>query len=107
LFKVNTTARFRGKLLGKAESEILVETPTSEFDNPEIQFELMARLASITGGVALSVEEADNLMQNIKSEPGKKLETKVFEARDSYLALLLLLCLPMLEWYIRRTKGLS
>ncbi len=107
LFKIETAARFRGKLLGKAQSEILVETPTSEFDNPEIQFELMSRIASMTGGIAVSIEDADSLMKNMKSEPGKKLETKIFEARDSYLALLLLLCLPMLEWYIRRTRGLS
>jgi cbb3-type cytochrome oxidase subunit 3 len=107
VYKISTTASYQGRQLGKANSELLIEPPTAEFDMPEIQHDLMKRIASETGGSFVNIDKADELVQNIKYVAGEKKETKIVELRDSWLILLILLILPLIEWYFRRTKGLS
>ncbi len=107
LFSVTATARAQGKVLGEAKGEFLVEVPTAEFDNPEVQVELMQRLASATGGAVFPVEQSAALVRSLRATPGQKRETRILDFRDSYLVLALLLALPLAEWILRRTKGLS
>lgn len=107
LFSVTATARSQGKVLGEARGEFLVEMPTAEFDNPEVQVDLMRQLASTTGGSFFPVEEADRLVGTMRAIPGQKRETRVLDLRDSFWVLALLLALPLAEWILRRTKGLS
>lgn len=67
----------------------------------------MTRLASASGGLYRSTAEAADLVDRIIPTPGKKRETKVLELRDSPLLLVLLLLLPLAEWWIRRRRGYS
>lgn len=105
--KLEAVARHQGSELGRAEAELLVEMPTAEFDNPTVDFALMQRIASETGGLAVEAADADRLIRSIEAVPGQKIETKLLDVRDSWLLLLLLLVLPMVEWFLRRTGGLS
>ncbi|RCK78887.1 MAG: Threonine dehydrogenase [Candidatus Ozemobacter sibiricus] len=107
LYAVTATARAQGKVLGEAKGEFLVEVPTAEFDNPEVQVELMQQLASATGGAFFPVEQTAALVRSLRATPGQKRETRILDFRDSYLVLALLLALPLAEWILRRTKGLS
>jgi len=107
LHTISVKAVLQGSLLGEARGQLLVEVPTVEFDNPEVQTELMTRLASSTGGVYRPIEAQDELLDSIRPTPGQKRETKSFDARDSGILLVLLLILPLAEWVIRRRKGYS
>jgi hypothetical protein len=107
LHRLEAEARYQGRELGRAKSEILCETSTAEFDEPMIKKELMAQLASDTGGIFANIDQADKIIEAINAEPGQKLESKSIDLRDSWLLLLVLLALPMLEWYLRRIRGLS
>ncbi|EKD81540.1 MAG: hypothetical protein ACD_39C01760G0001, partial [uncultured bacterium] len=107
LHSLEAEARHQGRELGRAKSEILIEMPTAEFDEPVIKETLMAQLASDTGGVFVTVDQAKKIVEAIDSEPGQKLESKSIDLRDSWLLLIILLLLPMIEWYLRRIRGLS
>jgi len=107
LHTITAKAVHQGSLLGEARGQLLVEVPTAEFDNPEVQTDLMSRLASSTGGAHRPVEARDELLEAIRPTPGKKQETKSFDAQDSGLLLALLLALPLAEWIIRRKRGFS
>jgi hypothetical protein len=107
LHQLEAEARFHGQEVGRALSELLVETPTAEFDEPVVKETLMQQLASDTGGVYAAVDQADKILAALNPVAGKKLESRTIDVRDSWVLLLLLLVLPMLEWYLRRTRGLS
>lgn len=107
LHKITAKASYQGKDLGSAESELFVETPTAEFDEPMVKTDVMMAIASETGGIMVFDDEADKLVASINSVPGKKLESKSLDMRDCWLLLLLVILLPAAEWYIRRTGGLS
>jgi hypothetical protein len=107
LHDIQVEARHQGQLLGEAKAQFLVEVPTIEYDNPEVREDVMAALASATGGAYLPVERAGELTNLIIPSPGHKREAKTVEIRDNWLLLAVLLVLPLIEWIIRRTRGFS
>lgn len=107
LHRLEAEARYQGRELGRAKSEILIELSTAEFDEPIVKTSLMTQLASDTGGIFATVDQASKIVEAIDAEPGQKLESKSIDLRDSWLLLIILLVLPMVEWYLRRIRGLS
>lgn len=107
IFKIEAEASHKGRLVGKTNGEILVEIPTAEYDNPEINSELMQKIASATGGICVYTNETERLISSLTNVTGEKIATKAIDLRDSWLLLLIILALPAIEWYIRRTGGLS
>ncbi|PKL50604.1 MAG: hypothetical protein CVV42_02445 [Candidatus Riflebacteria bacterium HGW-Riflebacteria-2] len=107
LHRLEAEARYQGRELGRAKSEILIEMSTAEFDEPVVKTSLMTQLASDTGGVFATIDQAAKIIAAIDAEPGQKLESKSVDLRDSWLLLIILLLLPMVEWYLRRIWGLS
>lgn len=107
LHRLEAEARYQGRELGRAKSEILIEMSTAEFDEPIVKSSLMMQLASDTGGVFATIDQAAKIIDAIDAEPGQKLESKSIDLRDSWLLLIILLLLPMVEWYLRRIRGLS
>lgn len=107
LHSISAKAVRQGALLGEAAGKLLVEVPTVEFDDPEVNMALMTSLASSSGGAYRPIEEEDELLNLIRPTPGQKRETKSFDARDSGILLVLLLILPLVEWTLRRRRGFS
>lgn len=107
LHKISAEARYQGRELGKAEAEMLVEVPTAEFDEPVIKDALMTQLASETTGIFTTIEGSEKIISAIDAVPGQKLESRTVDLRDSWILLLIILVMPMIEWYLRRTGGLS
>ncbi len=107
LHKVEAEARYQGRELGRTSGEMLVETPTAEFDEPVIKEALLRQLASETAGLFATDADAARIIAAIDAVPGQKLESRSLDLRDSWLLLVILLLLPMAEWYLRRTGGLS
>ncbi|GAB4267347.1 MAG: hypothetical protein Kow0029_01850 [Candidatus Rifleibacteriota bacterium] len=107
VYKIEAIARFQGKEIGRSSTDFLIETPTAEYEDPTIKVDLMKMIASETGGVYTDVDDIEPLISAIDSVPGQKLETRILDLRDSWMLLLLMLLFPILEWYIRRSRGLS
>ena len=107
LHQVEAEARYQGRELGRTSGEMLVETPTAEFDEPVIKEALLRQLASETAGLFATDADAARIIAAIDAVPGQKLESRSLDLRDSWLLLVILLLLPMAEWYLRRTGGLS
>lgn len=107
LHKIEAEARYQGRELGRTSGEMLVEMPTAEFDDPVIREALLRQLASETGGLFATDSDAAKIISAIDAVPGQKLESRSIDLRDSWLLLIVLLLLPMAEWYLRRTGGLS
>ena len=107
LHTIEAVASYQGKEMGRSKVDLLVETPTSEFDNPIIKTDVMESLARDTGGLMVFDDEADKLIDSLNSVPGKKLESKSIDIRNCWLLLVLIILLPCLEWYFRRAGGLS
>ncbi len=107
LHVLEAKASYQGKELGSSKVELLVETPTAEFDNPVIKTELMETIAKDTNGLMVYYEDINKLISSLKSDTGNKLESKSIDMRDCWLLLLLIILLPCIEWYCRRTGGLS
>lgn len=104
---IEAKASYQGKELGSSKVELLVETPTAEFDEPVIKAETMEMIAKETGGMMVYDDEVDKLIHSLNSVPGKKLESRSIDIRDCWLLLILIILLPCLEWYLRRKGGLS
>ena len=107
LHTIEAVASYQGKEMGRSNVDLLVETPTSEFDYPLIKADVMERIAKDTGGLMVFDDEVEKLIDSLNSVPGKKLENKSIDIRNSWLLLVLILLLPCLEWYFRRAGGLS
>ncbi|MBF0546867.1 MAG: VWA domain-containing protein [Candidatus Riflebacteria bacterium] len=105
--EIKIDAKLQNQSLGKTSTKVIIDTPTVEFDDPEVKVENMTTIASITGGLYRPVGNFAEMIDSIKPKPGKKKETKVLELRDSPTILIFLLLLPILEWLIRRRKGYS
>ncbi|EKD83727.1 MAG: hypothetical protein ACD_39C00489G0001, partial [uncultured bacterium] len=89
LHSIEAKARYQGHELGTTKSELLIEMPTAEFDEPVIKESLMTQLASDTGGIFTTVDQAAKIVEAIDSEPGQKLESKSLDLRDSWLLLII------------------
>lgn len=106
-YKIYVNAKYQGKDIGKAESEFIVETPTIEYENTEINLDLLNKIASITNGICVPVDKCDIIVNNLKTSGSYKVISKSFELKDSWLIFVAVLCLPLLEWFLRRTNGLN
>ncbi len=107
LHTIEATASYQGSELGRSKVDLLVETPTAEFDDPVIKTDVMENIAKETGGLLVFDDETNKLISALKTVPGKKLESRSIDIRNCWLLLILILLLPCLEWYIRRSGGLS
>ncbi len=107
LHKIQAKARYQGNDLGSANAELIVEAPTAEFENPQVNLDLMKQIASETAGIYCNADDIEPLVSAIDAVPGQKLESRIIDLRDSWVLLVLLLLLPLAEWYWRRVRGLS
>ncbi len=108
LYQVEALAHDKqGHFLGKAESAFFVEPSQAELANADLQAPMLQRLAEITNGKYFHVSEASALPDAIKvarSSFSKLTEHDLWDAPIFFLAVVLLLGV---EWFVRRTKGLS
>lgn len=116
------TARFRaqetgtyeltasGKLgeteLGADSVDFAIQTPRVEFDNPQLNEELLQQLATASGGVYMPLEEIDALPSKIP-DAGETITTiHENELWDSPIILILAVGILGAEWMLRKRKGL-
>ncbi|NIR52297.1 hypothetical protein GWO43_03795, partial [candidate division KSB1 bacterium] len=108
LYRVEVLAHSaNGDFLGRTESAFYVEESKAEFTRAQLQAGLLKRIAEISGGRYYHEQEAQNLADEIsvmESSYSKLVERDLW---DMPLIFLLAILLLSIEWYTRRSKGLS
>ncbi|MDE0184862.1 MAG: hypothetical protein OXP71_05335 [Candidatus Poribacteria bacterium] len=92
--------------LGEDSTEILVQSPLSEFENPQLNEPLLQQLAENTGGFYTPIRDVESLPNKIKD-----VEERVFtdQERDLWntpIILILVVGLLGAEWFLRKRSGL-
>jgi uncharacterized membrane protein len=97
----------KGELLGRTETAFFVEESTAEFTNAQLQSGLLKRIAEISGGKYYHQDEAQNLADEIAVMESSYSKLVEYDLWDMPLVFLLVVVILGLEWYARRSKGLS
>ncbi|MGL6196325.1 MAG: hypothetical protein ACRC2T_16025, partial [Thermoguttaceae bacterium] len=94
--------------LHEASSRFLVFEQDMEMDNPVADPTLLANIAGITGASAVVAETLPNLLQELEKKSElltEKRETKL-TLYDSWFALILVILLFSIEWFLRKLWGM-
>lgn len=97
----------RGTFLGKSESAFFVEESKAEFANARLQEPLLKRLAELSGGKYYHEQEAERLADEISVRPSSYSKMVEYDLWDMPLLFLLVIIILSVEWYVRRSRGLS
>ncbi|MCH9007677.1 VWA domain-containing protein [candidate division KSB1 bacterium] len=96
-----------GKFLGKSETAFFVEESRAEFSNAHLQSSFLKRIAEIGGGKYYYQGEAKRLPDEISVMQGSFSKLVEYDLWDMPVFFLLVIMLVCIEWYLRRSKGLS
>ncbi len=105
-FKVE--ARSEGQLVDESESKVVIASARGELVDPAPNPEVLSKLAQLTGGgFADGSQELDELMKNSRGTT----QTRLIEQRrlplwGTAFALVTVLAILSLEWFLRRRWGL-
>jgi len=105
-YKITATGSLSGKQLGTDSVEFSVQTPLIEFENPQLNEELLKQLADISGGVYTPLLQIDTLPSQIKDVGSTITTVHEDELWDSPFILLLAVGILSAEWILRKRKGL-
>ena len=105
-YKITITASLGGVKLGTDAVEFVVEIPLIEFDNPQLNEELLKRLAESSSGSYTKLEEVNSLPEKIKDVGEIIVETHENELWDNPIVLIIVVGILGAEWVLRKWKGL-
>ena len=94
------------QLHSNKSTQFVVKASMVEYQNLNLNTELLKKIAKITGGEYLNyrdIEKLRNLLVEKKSVISSKRE---FELWNSWLILIIIIALFSLEWYGRKSRGL-
>ncbi|MFQ5677156.1 MAG: hypothetical protein ACE5G1_14785, partial [bacterium] len=96
-----------GSFLGKTEAAFFVEESTTEFANAHLQSPLLKRIAEISGGKYYYQDEAERLPDEISVMQSSFSKLMEYDLWDMPILFLLVVLILSIEWYVRRSRGLS
>lgn len=105
-YVIRVDARADGERIGRAEEPVIVESADVELAAPFPRPELMRALADASGGRYFDVSES---LGDIEIEDARRVEvdrTRRIPIWDTFGALIALLVIAGLEWWLRRRAGL-
>lgn len=106
-YRIRATAKSDSQTLGEDQVDIFVHPQLAELEAPQLNEDLLKRLASETGGTYFSIADAESIPKNIAD-----VQNPVFvdEERDLWTHPLILLTVVGLlgtEWFLRKRIGLT
>jgi uncharacterized membrane protein len=105
-YKTTATASLSGTQLGTDSAEFAVQTPLIEFENPQLNEELLKQLADVSGGVYTPLLQIDTLPSKIRDVGSTITTVHEDELWDSPIILLIAVGILSAEWILRKRKGL-
>ena len=106
-YRIRATAKSGSQTLGEDQVDIFVHPQLAELEAPQLNEDLLKRLASETGGTYFSIDDAESVPKNIAD-----VQNPVFvdAERDLWTHPLILLTVVGLlgtEWFLRKRIGLT
>lgn len=105
VYRIETVARLGEERLGADSLHVRREDGVAEYFHPERNGELLARLASQTGGRYWDLDELDGLAGEIRFSEAGITSREVLDLWDMPAVFLLLLLLRGAEWMLRKRWG--
>ncbi len=96
----------RSVSLGEDSTEIFVESPLAEFENPELNEGLLEQIAANTGGHYTPIADAASLPDKIKPVQESVFAVQERELWDNPIVLILAVGFLGTEWFLRMRRGL-
>ncbi|MYA99047.1 hypothetical protein F4X90_05115 [Candidatus Poribacteria bacterium] len=106
-YRIRATARTTHQTLGEDQIDIHVHPQLAELEAPQLNEDLLKKLASETGGVYFAMADAESLPENVV-----KIQNQVFVDAERELwshPLILIMVVGLLgtEWFLRKRIGLT
>ena len=92
--------------LGEDVTEIFVESPLVEFENPQLDENLLREIAAKTGGFYTPIDDAASLPDMIKPVQESVFAVQEHELWDNPIILILAVGFLGTEWFLRMRRGL-
>ena len=113
-FRANQKGAYRISALGVDHSaslggdltEIFVESPLAEFENPQLNENLLKELAAKTGGFYTPIDDVISLSDKIKPVQESVFAVQERELWDNPIVLILAVGFLGTEWFLRMRRGL-
>ena len=105
-YQIRAKGADRLSFLGEDSTEIFVQSPRAEFDNPQLNEALLKQLAAKTDGLYIPIDEAASLPKKIKEVRERVFSVQERDLWDSPIVLALMVGLLGTEWFLRKRRGL-
>ena len=92
--------------LGKDSTEIFVQSPLAEFENPQLNEQLLKQLAAKTGGIYTPIVDVESLPKKIEDVEERDFAIQERDLWDTPIVLILVVSLLGAEWFLRKRIGL-
>ena len=105
-YRIRASGVARSVSLGEDSTEIFVESPLAEFENPQLNEDLLKQLASKTGGHYTPIANITSLPERIKPVQESVFAVQERELWDHPIVLILAVGFLGTEWFLRMRRGL-
>ncbi|HID57456.1 TPA: hypothetical protein EYP37_13055 [Candidatus Poribacteria bacterium] len=105
-YRFNVKARYGGALLGEDSVRCEVQRSTLEFEKPYLDEGYLKKLAEISGGRYIGLEDLDRLPKMIKAEDEFLILQREREIWDTPLLLVVVALILSAEWILRKRRDL-
>ncbi|MCZ6675676.1 MAG: hypothetical protein O7E52_00305 [Candidatus Poribacteria bacterium] len=92
--------------LGEDSTEVFVQSPLAELENPQLNEALLKALAVKTGGHYTPIAEAASLPEKIKDVRERVFAVQERDLWDNPIVLILAVGFLGVEWFLRKRRGL-
>ena len=105
-YRIRAAGVDRATTLGEDLTEVFVESPLVEFDQPQLNEDLLKQLAVKTGGHYTSIANVSSLPEKIKPVQESVFAVQESELWDNPIVLILAVGFLGMEWFLRMRRGL-
>ncbi len=106
VYRIRAAGVDRSTTLGEDLAEVFVESPLVEFDQPQLNEDLLKQLAVTTGGHYTPIANVSSLPEKIKPVQESVFAVQERELWDNPIVLILAVGFLGTEWFLRMRRGL-
>lgn len=100
------SALYKGRSLGQSSGKFSVEEYSMEFENTQMNVDLLRRVSEASGGTYHYYKDVHHLMDQLRAETNIRSERRPFLLWDNPVLLGIFLLSVFVEWTLRKRKGM-
>ncbi|MBI4651316.1 hypothetical protein HY745_08555, partial [Candidatus Desantisbacteria bacterium] len=104
---ITAKAVYKKNIIGIEHLNISVVPPNDEYYNLELNKKGLKQLADISGGAYFSPDEINNIPEKIRKNINTGSYLEKIELWDTFWYFIAFLLILILEWWLRKKKGLD